>query len=361
MTRSPRICSSCSWPCSALLSAQLRGGRRIRRRPVPTRAVVGADGGNGAHAHTALRDAGRQAGTARHSGPRRSDGRCEAPAAASGRSGSRPPTADAPGLRLPATDLPPPRAADATFRTRSRSTRPPPGAEPRVFDMTDFPPSAAGSCCSAAPASPRSPLPAAPPPAPPAVADETTPHRRPTCSPCMRRCPNEQFPLRPPTSTWSDRSTGGRWSTIRPASGRAPSSSIRPNRFLYLVRDDGKALRYGVGIGRDGFAWSGRGADRLQARMADLDAAVRDDRPPARARAVSPAAWRRASTTRSAPARSTSSRMGEDTLYRLHGNPDERSIGQAVSSAAACGCCNQDVIDLYERVPVGNADRGVAG
>jgi lipoprotein-anchoring transpeptidase ErfK/SrfK len=44
---------------------------------------------------------------------------------------------------------------------------------------------------------------------------------------------------------------------------------------------------------------------------------------------------------------------GRDTIYRLHGNPDERSIGQAISS----GCVrllNQDIIDLYQRVPSGS-------
>ena len=123
------------------------------------------------------------------------------------------------------------------------------------------------------------------------------------------------------------------------------------DRFLYLVRDDGKALRYGVGIGRDGFAWSGRAQiaykrawptwtppSEMIGRQPELEQYRHGMAPglgnPLGARAL------------------YIFQDGQDTLYRLHGNPDERSIGQAVSS----GCVrllNQDVIDLYERVPSG--------
>lgn len=124
------------------------------------------------------------------------------------------------------------------------------------------------------------------------------------------------------------------------------------NRFLYLILPNGRAMRYGVGIGREGFAWSGRGViqwkqawprwtppDSMVARQPELikySAANGGMSPgldnPLGARAL------------------YIFQNGEDTLYRLHGTPEWRSIGKAVSS----GCVrliNQDVIDLYDRVP----------
>ncbi|MDY8107587.1 L,D-transpeptidase [Fulvimarina sp. 2208YS6-2-32] len=125
-----------------------------------------------------------------------------------------------------------------------------------------------------------------------------------------------------------------------------------PNRFLYLVEEDGMAMRYGVGIGRDGFEWSGEGIihwrqhwprwkvpDEMIARKPSLEiysvanggmAPGIDNPLGARALYIF--------------------HDGKDTLYRLHGTPEWWTIGGANSS----GCVrlvNQDVIDLYERVP----------
>lgn len=125
-----------------------------------------------------------------------------------------------------------------------------------------------------------------------------------------------------------------------------------PDRFLYVVEPGGTAMRYGVGIGRDGFSWAGDGViqwrqkwprwtppDEMVARQPELskysiasggmDGGLKN---PLGARALYIFS------------------DGKDTLYRLHGNPDWRSIGKAVSS----GCVrllNQDAIDLYQRVP----------
>ncbi|MCW0983643.1 L,D-transpeptidase [Agrobacterium sp. BT-220-3] len=125
-----------------------------------------------------------------------------------------------------------------------------------------------------------------------------------------------------------------------------------PGRFLYVVESDGMAMRYGVGIGRDGFAWEGEGTihwrqpwprwkppSEMIARQPELekysvanggmDPGVRN---PLGARALYIFQNR------------------QDTLYRLHGSPEWWSIGKATSS----GCVrltNQDVIDLYGRVP----------
>ena len=124
------------------------------------------------------------------------------------------------------------------------------------------------------------------------------------------------------------------------------------NRFLYLTLPNGRAMRYGVGIGRQGFSWSGRGViqwkqawprwtppDEMVARQPELvrySAANGGMEPginnPLGARAL------------------YIFQNGEDTLYRLHGSPEWWSIGKAVSS----GCVrllNQDIIDLYDRVP----------
>lgn len=126
-----------------------------------------------------------------------------------------------------------------------------------------------------------------------------------------------------------------------------------PNRFLYLVLGDGKAMRYGVGIGRDGFTWGGRGRiqykrawprwtppDEMIARQPELEKFRFGQEP---------------SLTNPLGARALYIfQNGQDTLYRLHGTQDAASIGKAVSS----GCVrlvNQDIIDLYNRARPGAA------
>jgi lipoprotein-anchoring transpeptidase ErfK/SrfK len=125
-----------------------------------------------------------------------------------------------------------------------------------------------------------------------------------------------------------------------------------PNRYLYLVMENGKAMRYGVGIGRDGFAWSGRGVIQWKQAWPRWT-------PPGSMIARQPElAQYSAENGGMAPgvANPLGARAlyifqnGEDTLYRLHGSPEWKSIGRAVSS----GCVrllNQDIIDLYNRVP----------
>ena len=65
-----------------------------------------------------------------------------------------------------------------------------------------------------------------------------------------------------------------------PASKYAPGSIVvsTPERALYLVTGDGEARRYKVGVGREGFQWSGTSAHRQQGRVADLASAAGDDR-----------------------------------------------------------------------------------
>lgn len=124
------------------------------------------------------------------------------------------------------------------------------------------------------------------------------------------------------------------------------------NRFLYLTEGSGTAMRYGIGIGRAGFTWSGEGVIQWRQKWPRWT-------PPPEMIARQPE-LRKYSYANGGQAPGPNNPLGsralyifqdgKDTLYRLHGTKDWRSIGNAVSS----GCVrliNQDVMDLYERVP----------
>ncbi len=115
-------------------------------------------------------------------------------------------------------------------------------------------------------------------------------------------------------------------------------------RRLYLVLEGGKAMRYGVGVGRDGFTWSGTHRITRKAEWPGWTP------PPAmRKRVPDLPAYMPGGPDNPLGARALY--IGS-TLYRVHGTSEPWSIGQAVSS----GCIrltNDDVIDLYERVKVG--------
>jgi len=122
-------------------------------------------------------------------------------------------------------------------------------------------------------------------------------------------------------------------------------------RYLYLVQEDDLCIRFGCGVGRAGFDWSG---DAVIARKAEWPTWT----PPAAMLERDPAARPWADGMPGGPANPLGARAlylyenGVDTLYRLHGSPDASSIGRAVSS----GCVrllNQDIIYLYDMVPVG--------
>lgn len=122
-------------------------------------------------------------------------------------------------------------------------------------------------------------------------------------------------------------------------------------KFLHLVRDDGTAIRYGVGVGREGFGWSGRAVIKRKAAWPTWtpprEMTLRDEE------AAKWAGGMPGGPDNPLGARAMYLYQGDkDTLYRIHGNNDPTSIGHAVSS----GCIrliNQDVIDLYDRVPIG--------
>jgi lipoprotein-anchoring transpeptidase ErfK/SrfK len=118
-------------------------------------------------------------------------------------------------------------------------------------------------------------------------------------------------------------------------------------RFLYLVEPNGKALRYGVAVGDEAYGWTGTATVARKAEWPDWH-------PPAEMIQR----WPQVHFTKGGPDNPLGARAlylfdgNKDTLYRIHGTNEEEKIGQAVSS----GCIrmrNIDVIDLYNRVPVG--------
>ena len=115
-------------------------------------------------------------------------------------------------------------------------------------------------------------------------------------------------------------------------------------RRLYLVMGNGQALRYGIGVGRDGFRWGG--VHRITAKK-EWPAWT----PPKQMLARRPDLPRHMEGGPENPLGARAMYLGS-TLYRIHGSNEPETIGQAVSS----GCfrlVNDDVIDLYNRVSVG--------
>jgi lipoprotein-anchoring transpeptidase ErfK/SrfK len=123
------------------------------------------------------------------------------------------------------------------------------------------------------------------------------------------------------------------------------------HRFLYLVLGEGRAKRYGIGVGREGFGWAGTAVIKRKAKWPSW-------LPPEemQARDKEAAQWREGmpgGPNNPLGARALYLYQGEaDTLYRIHGTREPASIGRAVSS----GCIrmlNSDIIELYERVHTG--------
>ena len=117
-----------------------------------------------------------------------------------------------------------------------------------------------------------------------------------------------------------------------------------PNTYLYLVLGNGKALRYGIGVGREGFTWAG--AERVS-RMAEWP----DWNPPETMISASPicrASWPVETATRSARAPSTSARLSTAFTAPISRRPSEPSY-----SSGCIRLTNEDITDLYARVKVG--------
>jgi lipoprotein-anchoring transpeptidase ErfK/SrfK len=117
-----------------------------------------------------------------------------------------------------------------------------------------------------------------------------------------------------------------------------------PNKFLFLVQDNGKALRYGIGVGRPGFTWSG--VKQISAKKEWPDWT-----PPPEMLVRRPDLPRHMEGGPQNPLGARAMYLGS-SLYRIHGSNEPWTIGTNVSS----GCIrmrNEDVIDLYGRVNVG--------
>ena len=131
------------------------------------------------------------------------------------------------------------------------------------------------------------------------------------------------------------------------------------SRFLYYVLGHGMAMRYGIGVGKEGFAWKGQAYIAWKQEWPSWhppkEMAVRK---PEVARYVGKGMDPGLTNPLGARALYLFNDKGEDTLFRLHGTPEWRSIGTAASS----GCIrlmNQDIIDLYNRVTPGKNARVV--
>jgi len=117
-----------------------------------------------------------------------------------------------------------------------------------------------------------------------------------------------------------------------------------PSRYLYLVQPGGRALRYGIGVGRPGFEWSGVKHVSRKAQWPSW-------RPPAEMRQRRPDLPDFMEGGENNPLGARALYLGS-SLYRIHGTNEPHTIGHNVSS----GCIrmmNEDVIDLYDRVGVG--------
>ena len=129
------------------------------------------------------------------------------------------------------------------------------------------------------------------------------------------------------------------------------------NHFLYLIQEGGQAIRYGVGVGREGFGWAGTATVREKREWPDWY-------PPKEMVARQPELRRQLTELQSGVGMAGGARNplgsralylwqgNKATLFRIHGTVEPWTIGRSVSS----GCIrmiNQDVIDLYQRTPIG--------
>ena len=187
--------------------------------------------------------------------------------------------------------------------------------------------------------------------APPVAAVPPPPPVDPAYVAMYRAMPEERFPIPAIDVTKIDPRYFRQ--EVDDPTGEAPGTIVvdTAGPFLYLVREDGLALRYGIGVGRDGFSWAGRAKILMKrewptwtppAEMIEREPELEQYRNGMEPGLENPLGARALYLFEG----------GRDTLYRIHGTNEPWSIGNAVSS----GCIrlfNQDVIDLYGRVPKG--------
>jgi lipoprotein-anchoring transpeptidase ErfK/SrfK len=135
--------------------------------------------------------------------------------------------------------------------------------------------------------------------------------------------------------------------SVVPNPGKYSAGTIVVNtaeRRLYLIQGDGSALKYGIGVGREGFQWGGTHSITMKREWPDW-------RPPEAMLKRRPDLPRFMPGGPNNPLGARAMYIGS-TIFRIHGSNEPQTIGQAVSS----GCfrmSNPDVVDLYERVKIG--------
>src|SRR5207253_7317687 len=129
-------------------------------------------------------------------------------------------------------------------------------------------------------------------------------------------------------------------------SSEAPGTIIvhTSERFLYVVQPNGRALRYGIGVGREGFQWQGLLRITRKQEWPDWT-------PPSEMIERQPYLPRFMAGGPGNPMGARALYLGE-TVYRIHGTNQPKTIGRFVSSGCI-GMLNEDVSDLFDRVKVG--------
>lgn len=178
---------------------------------------------------------------------------------------------------------------------------------------------------------------------------------KPAVPPMYYAMPDEQFPIPEVDITQLERRF---WrQEVDYPSAEKPGTLIvdTPGKYLYHVKTGNRAMRYGIGVGRDGFSWAGRA---IMAYRRKWPRWTPPDEMVARKPSLEPYSIANGGMDpgllNPLGARSLYIHLnGKDTLYRIHGTPETWSIGKAVSS----GCIrliNQDVIHLHDQVRDGS-------
>lgn len=192
-----------------------------------------------------------------------------------------------------------------------------------------------------------------PPPPPPPLSDPTPDDYAAMYAPV----PGDKFPI-----------PGVPQGSVNPAflrrkvayNGAEPPGTIvidPARRYLYLVQPGGAAIRYGVGVGREGFGWSGEATINSKQEWPDWypPKEMIDRQPELKKTVVKLQSGVGVAGGLRNPLGARALYLyqnGKDTLFRIHGTNEPRTIGSRVSS----GCIrmvNQDVMDLYARTPLG--------
>jgi lipoprotein-anchoring transpeptidase ErfK/SrfK len=168
-----------------------------------------------------------------------------------------------------------------------------------------------------------------------------------TREPMLRGAPPQSAPSEDATDPSAPLPERFQRQTVAYNTSEAPGTVIidTPNTYLYYVLGGGKAIRYGIGVGRDGFTWSGVQSIARKQEWPDWN-------PPPEMIARQPYLPRFMAGGPGNPLGARALYLG-NSLYRIHGTNAPSTIGQRVSS----GCIrltNENVIDLFNRVSVGS-------